>query len=97
MPTSPKEKEFIDWINLIVDKGLPIGIVEDDLCRKFRGPEIKMCRKSSRNTVFVMIDMVEKVIGVEMKKGRGNIPHDGWTKCYTHHAWSCACCTRKKG
>ena len=96
LPTSHKEKEAIDWINLVIDKGLPIGVVEDELHRKFRGSNYNFSQKTLRNVIFNMTTQVEKVISIDMRNsGRGSMLHDGWTKYGAHYAGIFACYMRK--
>ena len=99
LPVSPKEQEVIDWTKFILDKGLPIpiGIVKDDLYQKFKDSDINLSQKTIRNTIFSMVEMVEKRIGTDMNKsGCSSILHDGWTKYGTHYVGIFACDMRKK-
>ena len=66
-------------------KGLPLSAVEDLHYRKFRGSNATEMRKLVRKSTFIVVSVVERKIGVEMKKvKRGSTMHNGWSEHRSH-------------
>ena len=96
MPISPKEKEVVEWTKLIINKGLPISVVEDEDYRQFRNSTHNISKKTTRNTILEMVLIVEDKIGQDMNQsGRGAILHSEWTKYGMHCVGLFASCIRK--
>ena len=75
-----------DWIKLIVNKCLPLSIVEDETFRAFSKHEVPISRKQMKKVIFKLVELVEKQIGAEMKDaGIGALMHDAWTKDSIHY------------
>ena len=82
---SEKEEELVKWIILIVDESLPLLVVESDSHCSFHGSKIHFGSKMIRATLLTMTEMVEAVIGKDMKlAGRGQAMCDSWIKNGVH-------------
>jgi hypothetical protein len=75
-----------EWMNIIVDKNLPISAIEDYDMRAFsRFPDVRLSSETLKATMFKMVEMIEKVIGEEMKEAAlGAVMYDGWSQAGTH-------------
>ena len=77
---------------MIVLKSLPLSTVEDSEFRKFHRFNEKISRKVLKDTIFKLVDVVDKKLGEELKlAGKGSILHDGWTCAGVHYIALFAC------
>ena len=73
------------WISLIVNELLSLLVVESDSHRSFHGSKMHFGSKTIRATLLTMTEMVEVVVGEDMKlAGRGQTMRDGWKKNGVH-------------
>ena len=87
-----KELALNDYLHLIMLKNLPLSTIEDPEFRKFHRYNEKISRKVLKDTVFKLVDVVDKKLGDEMKlAGKGSILHDGWTCAGVHYIALFAC------
>ena len=87
-----RELALNDYLRLIVLKSLPLSTVEDSEFRKFHRFNEKISRKVLKDTIFKLVDVVDKKLGEELKlAGKGSILHDGWTCAGVHYIALFAC------
>ena len=55
MPASKKEQEVADHAKLIINKGLSLGMVNDEACRPFRNTGINVSAKTIPDTSFAIV------------------------------------------
>lgn len=74
------------YMKLIVQKSLPLNYVECPIFRAFSGSNIKFGVKLFKETLFKVVELVEKKIEEGMKGSRGYILYDGWSDNSMHYA-----------
>ena len=87
-----RELAMNDFLRLIVLKNLPLSIVEDEEFRKFHRYSDVISKRLLKDTIFKLVDIVDRKLGEEMKAaGKGSILHDGWTCAGVHYIAILAC------
>ena len=95
---TPREDAVYDWINVIVEKSMPLAYVEDDTMRSFSRHTVRLSKKYIKDVIYKLVELVEKAVGDEMKHAPiGAIMHDGWSKVSTHYFGLYACYSLKVG
>ncbi len=79
-----------ETIKFLVDNGLPLFITESKSYRAQSRHTYKFSRQTLRETMNMLVKIVEKQKSFEMKETRGGIMYDGWTKQGTHFVGSYA-------
>ena len=79
------EKAMYAYIQLIVMRNQPISIVEDKMFRDFSKFNERFSRKTLKEVIFCLVELVEGIISSEMRSTRGSIAYDGWTDSGTHY------------
>ena len=81
-----RKKALHDYIKLIVNNKFSLGDVENKDIREFSKHDEVFSRKMVKETMFTLVEIVEKLIADEMKEaGYGAIMHDGWSKFSSHY------------
>lgn len=90
-----RHKAIYAYIKLIVMKSLPLAYVQDDFIRDFSKFPEHISKKTIREVIFVMVELVEKAIAEELSKTScGAIMHDGWSRGGTHYVGLFGCYIR---
>ena len=72
------------YIRYVVLRSQPISSVEDPGVRSFCKHDVEFSRKVFKETLFKLVELVEKAIRREMEETRGALLHDGWSYNSTH-------------
>ena len=76
-----KERKLIDWVKLIVQESLPVGIVKKRSYRTFKDTDVNFSQERLKGFLFNMTKLVEDRFCNQMKAtGCGTILHDGCSK-----------------
>lgn len=89
-PVSQTALDCYEWILLIVEKDVPLGVVEDETFRRSGKPQTKFSIKRVSNVIRVLTELVETLIAEDIKKcrdhgGKAAIVHDGWSTDQNEH------------
>ena len=96
--TSPRQQAIISWLQVVIEKSLPISLVEDPTMRSFCKHDVPISAKYIKDVIFQLVPLVEAAIAKEMAKAPiGAIMHDGWSKVSTHYFALYACYNRQQG
>eukprot|EP00171_Calliarthron_tuberculosum_P002904 IDg2904t1 len=91
-----REQAKYAYLQLVVLRNEPLSIVEDRIYRDFSMYEDqRISRKTPREVMFSLFEIVENRISAEMRVTKGAILHDGWTDSGVHYIGLFAVYVRK--
>lgn len=74
-----KEEAMHTYIQFIVDNCYPLAVVEKPSFRKINRFYTVVSRKTIRELIFKLVEVVERKLAAEMSLCKGAILHDEWT------------------
>lgn len=82
------------YLQIVIMRDLPFSIVEDKLYREFSNFDEYVSRKTLKEVLFCLVELVKQNISSEMIKTRGAIMNNGRTNAGTHYVGLFAVYTR---
>lgn len=80
-----RERAMFAFVQLVVLRNIPVSAVEDTLYRDFSKFNVSICRKTFKEVLFNLVELVENKITAEMNTTKGAIMYDGWTHGGMHY------------
>lgn len=93
--SSEYDKAMFSYINVIVNKNLPIHFVQDPVIRQIHKFDVHICRYTLNRVIIELVKLVESKIEKEINENRGSVLFDAWSAADIHYVAVMASFCRK--